>query len=107
MSQLAQQFKLDVQNILTIGDQQLVAAKDEDWEAVEKLEKERQTLVLRAFDKTLDQQLTEFARLSIGEIQSKELKLKTLTEKAQTSTREQLQKLQTGDKATKAYKQFL
>lgn len=107
MSQLIKQFKTDIQSILTIADEQLVAAQIEDWEKVEDLEKGRQKLIIQTLDNTLEPQLYDIARASILRIQSREQKLKTLTENAQSSTRDQLKKLQTGDKATKAYKQFL
>lgn len=105
MSNSNKEFKTTIQTLLAIGNEQLIAAKNEDWETVEKKEEERQTLLRNCFKNPPKQELHDLVRLAISKIREQERQLITLTENARLLTREKLQKLQKGNKVKKAYQQ--
>lgn len=105
MSNSNNQFKTTIQTLLAMGNEQLIAAKNEDWETVESKEKERQILLKRCFEPTPKEELHGLVRLAISKIKEQERQLLALTQNGRRDTREQLQKLQKGNKVKKAYQQ--
>lgn len=101
----ATSFKADVQRVLILGNQQLTAAKAEQWDEVEDLEKQRLALIKQTIREPVSDALAPLVKLAIEKIQQQEAKLLKMAKEQKLKTSDQLRALQKGNKANKAYGQ--
>lgn len=101
----ATSFKTDIQSVLTLGNQQLTAAKAEQWDEVEDLEKQRQALIKQTICEPVSDALAPLVKLAIEKIQQQEAQLLKMTQQQKLKAGDKLRALQKGNKASKAYGQ--
>lgn len=111
MSKRATTLAAATQTILALIERQLQANQADEWEEMEQLETERLQLIKKAFAQDIvtecnqNKELTLLVRTSIEKIKKAEEKLMNAVKNNRTETGDQLQKLQRGGKAAKAYTQ--
>lgn len=103
MAQQAAQLKQQLNQAIKLAEQQLAAAKNDQWDEVATLEQHRQTIISRCFSKEIPEPLAKLARLGIEKLQQQEAELLALAENSHQQASQALKQRSKGNQASAAY----
>lgn len=103
MAEQEKQLKQQLNQAIELADQQLAAAKDNQWEHVAVLEQKRQAVIKRCFSNDVPDSLAKLVKLGVETLQRQEAELLKLAESSHQEASQAIKQRNKGSQASAAY----
>ena len=103
LAEQATQLKQQLNQAIQLAEQQLIAAKKNQWDEVAVLEQQRQAVIGQCFTSDIPEPLAKLAKLGVEKLQQQEAELMVLAEKSHQQASQLIKQRNRGNQATDAY----